>query len=83
MKRILAISALVMAASCTNTTDKVLVSEYCVKSNTDLVLMPITHVSCANNVCTSRVQMMLVPRTTCDQHIKIIEGNANYKETQT
>jgi hypothetical protein len=47
------------------------------------VLMPITHASCANNVCTSRVQMMLVPRTTCDQHIKIIEGNANYKETQT
>jgi len=80
MRLLLAGVVLAALSGCTNTTDKVLRNDACIKSHVEvrLIMMPRSQY-CGKGCNMVTVQPMFIPVTECDQHLYTFYPNPNYK----
>lgn len=61
---------------CVNTATPVIVNSTCIRSHTEIMLVPVL-VSCGQN-CT-RTILQSVPYQVCDQAIRVVRANPEYR----
>lgn len=68
----------VLLIGCTNTTDKTLSSEVCMRSHVEIIAYPVVHSICNGKTCSTFTTMQMIPHTRCDSSFLMIEPNQDY-----